>query len=67
MEYMISYEDIIKIASDAELASISTDFWLAHKKPPKLKEVTPDSQVWVELRAFQLGWLRCKEYYAIKD
>ena len=24
---MISYEDIIKIASDGELASISTDFW----------------------------------------
>ncbi len=67
MEYMISYEDIIKIASDGELAGISMDFWLTHKNPPRLKEVSPDSQVWAELRAFQLGWLRCKEYYGIKN
>lgn len=64
---IISLAELVKLLSDEEMAHISADFWLNYEYPPALRDVDPSSTVWNELRAFQYGWARCKEYYGVND
>ncbi len=62
---IINTADLVKLLSDAELAHVSADFWLNYEYPPALRDIDPHNQIWAELRAFQYGWARCKEYYGV--
>lgn len=63
---IVNLEKLTHTLSDGEITYISTDFWSQHESPPRFKDVDPHSPIWAELRAFQWGWARCKEFYAIK-
>jgi hypothetical protein len=64
---IVSLEKLVNTLQDGELAHVSADFWFQHQDPPRFNDVDPNSPIWAELRAFQWGWARCKEFYAIKD
>jgi hypothetical protein len=64
---IVDYETLLKELGESEVANISADFWLSHRNPPKFRDVDPHHPVWDELRAFQLGWARCRKFYNIKD
>lgn len=45
---------------DGELAKVSLMFWRLYDKP--ISNITPDHPVWKELKAFQAGWITCRNY-----
>jgi len=62
---MITDLELAETLSDREHANICLSFWVKHKaiKGP----INPDHPVWEELKAFQVGWVTCKEFYKISD
>lgn len=62
---MISDKQLSEQLCDGELANISLTFWLQHA--PVQGQMNPDHPVWAELKAFQAGWVACKEFYSINN
>ena len=62
---MISDKQLAEDLVDGELAYISAEFWRLHK--PVRGPIDPDHRVWTELRAFQAGWVACKQFYSINN
>lgn len=62
---MITDRELAEQLTEGELAFISAEFWRIHK--PVRGPIDPDHRVWTELKAFQAGWLACKNFYKIRD
>lgn len=62
---MISDKQLSEQLYDGELANISLTFWMQHA--PVRGPMPPDHPVWAELKAFQAGWVACKEFYSINN
>ena len=62
---MITDKQLAESLVDGELAYISAEFWLNYTKP--IGKLNPDDPVWEELRAFQAGWVACKQFYSINN
>lgn len=62
---MITDKELSENLVDGELACVSADFWLNYTKP--IGKLNPNDPVWDELKAFQAGWVACKQFYKINN
>lgn len=69
--HKMTYNEILENLGEAEIAMVSMLFWNNHdgyKTPlPKNIHDYPFHPIWDELKAFQMGWLMCKNEYKIND
>ena len=61
---MRTYEELLEILGEAELTSISMEFWMNYCE--LLDKLSNDPKAYQDLLAFQNGWLACKDFYKIR-
>ena len=59
---MITDRELSEQLADGELGYVSAEFW---ERNSVLGKMNPDHPVWDKLKAFQAGWVACKEFYKI--
>lgn len=67
---MYTPDELLEILGEEDMAMVSADFWFRRNNTEDVSMRITDRQnhpVWKELRAYQNGWLACKNFYKIRD
>lgn len=65
---MYTHSELLEVLGEGELASVSATFWLHYNyRTDLVSNITNTPKAYDDLRAFQNGWLACKEFYKIQD
>ena len=57
----LTLKEILYVMKDPEMAYASMEFWKIFGSDIKYEDIT--EHTWDNLWAFQVGWMKCKQFY----